>query len=299
MKSGAAYLNPLWPRRLGQRPVISKIRTLSVIRSFALHFVIICLALLWLSPLWMMLVFATHDESAIYADPQPVWIGNDFPDNFSRLNTKFDFLSAIFNSIVVAGSYTLLSLMLCSMAGYAFARYRFFGKQALFAMVLATMALPLMAVLIPQYLLVAKKMGMANTYVGVVLPYLANSMGVFFMRQIFLSLPQGVLDAARIEGAAEARIFWQIALPMVRPAVGALAIIIFLAGWNDYLWPLLVLTDKSMFTAPVAMGTLMGIARINYSVIMAGVVLMAMPFVVLFLFLQRQLVAGITLGSVK
>lgn len=263
------------------------------------HLVLLGLALFWLMPIWMMLVFATHGEAAIYNSPQPYWPGIELLDNLERLSSKFNFLRAILNSSIVASAFTALSLILSSLTGYAFARYEFVGKKLMFSMIVATLAIPLMAVVIPQYTLVAREMQLANSYVGVILPYLANSMGVLFMRQIFLGVPQELIDAARIEGASEARVFWQIVIPIVKPALAALAIMLFLIGWNDYLWPLLVLTDKDMFTAPVAMGTLMGIARINWSVIMVGVVLMSMPFIILFLFLQRHLIAGITQGAVK
>ncbi|WP_245453123.1 carbohydrate ABC transporter permease [Meiothermus taiwanensis] len=132
-----------------------------------------------------------------------------------------------------------------------------------------------------------------------ILPSLANSLGVFFMRQNFLSLPASLLEAARIDGAGEFRIFFRIAVPLVLPAMAALAIILFLASWNDYLWPLLVLSDREMQTAPVALGSLIGLTRVSWGGIMVGAVMTTLPFLVLFLFLQRYFIAGITAGGVK
>jgi lactose/L-arabinose transport system permease protein len=269
------------------------------IKSVILHLMMLLIALLWLAPIWLMLVFSSHDESAIYASPPPLGLGTEFINNFTNLNEKMDFVTAITNSVIVAGTFTFLSMILTSLAGYALARFSFKGKTVAFALIIGTLTIPMMAVVIPQYTLVARDLGMANSYIGVLLPYLANSLGVFFMRQMFLSLPQEVLDASRVDGASESRIFFEIALPMVRPGMAALAIILFLTAWNDYLWPLLILTDSSMFTAPVAMGTLLGIARVDWSMIMVGVVMMSLPFLLLFLILQRQLIAGITAGAVK
>ncbi len=277
----------------------SRYRAINLIKSLSLHLMMLSVALLWLAPIWLMLVFSSHDESAIYATPPPIGLGSEFINNFNSLNEKMDFVTAITNSIIVSGTFTFFSMILTSLAGYALARFTFKGKTLAFALIIGTLTIPMMAVIIPQYTLVARDLGMANSYIGVLLPYLANSLGVFFMRQMFLSLPQEVLDASRVDGASEGRIFFEIALPMVRPGMAALAIILFLTAWNDYLWPLLILTDSTMFTAPVAMGTLLGIARVDWSMIMVGVVMMSMPFLILFLILQRQLIAGITAGAVK
>lgn len=264
-----------------------------------LHLLLTPLALVWLAPLWLMVVFATHPESAIFSADIPLLPGTTFADNLARLQADTNFLRALLNSVIAAGGFTLLSLLLTSMAGYAFARFAFRGRGVLFIVVMATLTIPLFAVVIPQYILVARVLGLTNSYVGLVLPYLANSLGIFFMRQIFMALPETLFEAARVEGAGEFYIFFRIALPLARPAMAALAIILFLTAWTDYLWPLLVLSDRSMYTAPVALGTLVGLTRVSWGGIMVGAVLMTVPFLVLFLFLQRYFVAGITAGAVK
>jgi lactose/L-arabinose transport system permease protein len=266
---------------------------------FWLHLLLTPLALLWLAPLWLMLVFATVPEQQIFSTPVPLLPGGFFMENFRDLQADTDFLRTLFNSVAVSGIYTLLSLLLTSMAGYAFARFQFFGRSAIFTLVIATLTIPYFVVVIPQYILVAREFSLTNSYIGVVLPLLANSLGIFFMRQNFLSLPQSLLDAARVDGAGEYRIFFQIALPLVSSAMAALGIILFLTAWNDYLWPLLILTQKEMYTAPVALGTLIGLTRVSWGGIMVGAVLMTVPFLILFLFLQRYFVAGITAGAVK
>lgn len=266
---------------------------------FWLHLLMTPLALLWLAPLWLMLVFSTVPEREIFSVPVPLIPGGHFMENFRDLQADTNFLRTLWNSIAVSGIYTLLSLLLTSMAGYAFARFRFFGRGAIFTLVIATLTIPYFVVVIPQYILVAREFNLTNSYVGVVLPLLASSLGIFFMRQNFLSLPQSLLDAARVDGAGEYRIFFQIALPLVSSAMAALGIILFLTAWNDYLWPLLILTQREMYTAPVALGTLLGLTRVSWGGIMVGAVLMTVPFLVLFLFLQRFFVAGITAGAVK
>lgn len=329
-------------------------------RSFWLHLAITPLALLWLAPLWLMLVFATLPETGIFSTPTPLVPGGEFMNNLQNLQADTNFLRTIFNSVLVSGVYTLLSLILTSMAGYAFARFNFVGKGVVFALVIATLTIPYFVVVIPQYILVAREarwllaaivlalilgalalgfsawsqrlsrqaqlggwaafaiaavalvalslpslgnlfaeVRLTNTYWAVILPALANSLGVFFMRQNFLAVPVSLLEAARIDGASEWRIFFQIAFPLVRPAMAALGIILFLTAWNDYLWPLLVLNDKEAYTAPVALGTLVGLTRVSWGGIMVGAVLMTVPFLILFLFLQRYFLAGITAGAVK
>lgn len=269
------------------------------IQSWLLNVSLLPLALLWLMPLYLMIVFATRPDFEIFSTPTPLSFGPHFMSNFRDLQARTNFVRAIGNSVMVSGLFTFFSIIVTSMAGYAFARFRFAGRNVIFTIVIATLTLPYLAVVIPQYILIAREFRISNTYFAVVLPYLANALGVFFMRQNFLSLPQAMLDAARVDGAGELRIFAQIALPLVRPAMAALAIILFLTAWTDYLWPLLVLSEPSMQTAPVALASLIGLTRISWGGIMVGAVLMTVPFLLLFLFLQRYFVAGITAGAVK
>lgn len=267
--------------------------------SLGLHGLLTPLALLWLAPLWLMLVFSTLPEHEIFRVPTPLLPGGGFFENLASLQADTNFFRALANSLLVSLLYTLGGLLLSALAGYALAVYRFRLQGLVFSLVVATLTIPYFVVLIPQYILVARELKLTNTYWGVVLPFLANALGVFYMRQVFLSLPSSLLDAGRVDGASEGRIFFQIALPMVTPSLAALALILFLNAWNDYLWPLLVLSQKEMYTAPVALGTLIGLTRVSWGGIMVGSVLMTAPFLVLFLLLQRYFVAGITAGAVK
>ncbi|MGK9234295.1 carbohydrate ABC transporter permease [Inquilinus limosus] len=256
-------------------------------------------ALLWLAPLYLMAVFATLPDYAIFSPELPLIPGGNLLENWAFLDDTAKFGRAMLNSIGIATFSAVASLLLTSMAGYAFARFQFVGKQAAFSLLVATLTVPYAVVIIPQYVLVARDLGLSNTWIAVIVPPLFNSIGVLFMRQTFLSLPQELLDAARIDGAREGRIFFTIALPLVRPSMAALAIILFLASWNNYLWPLLVATQPGARTAPVALGSLIGLNVVPWGALMVGAMLLTLPMIVVFIFLQRYFVAGITAGAVK
>ncbi|GGO34627.1 carbohydrate ABC transporter permease [Deinococcus humi] len=267
--------------------------------AFWLHLALLPLALLFLAPLWIMAVFSTHPETAIFSPNPPLWFGGAFLENFRGLQADTNFIRTLFNSTAIATLYTVFSMLLTSMGGYAFAKFDFPGKNWLFGLILATLTIPAFVTIIPQFILVARDLKLSNTYWAVILPTLANTIGIFYMRQAFQTVPSDLLNAARIDGASEGRIFWQIALPIVRPALAALAILLFLASWNDYLWPLIVLTQKDSYTMPVALGTLVGLTRVSWGGIMVGTAIATIPFLALFLSLQRHFVAGIAGGAVK
>ncbi|UQN09829.1 carbohydrate ABC transporter permease [Deinococcus sp. QL22] len=267
--------------------------------SLLLHAALIPLALLFLAPLYLMVVFSTHSDSAIFSPSPPLSLGGAFRENFSQLQADTNFVRALGNSIVISTLYTLVSMLLTSMAGYAFSKYVFPGRNILFGLILATLTIPSFVTIIPQFILVARDLHLSNTYWAVILPTLANTIGIFYMRQAFQTVPDDLLHAARIDGANEWRTFWQIALPVVRPTLAALAILLFLSSWNDYLWPLIVLTQKDSYTMPVALGTLVGLTRVSWGALMVGTTIATLPFLALFLALQRHFVAGIAGGAVK
>jgi lactose/L-arabinose transport system permease protein len=267
--------------------------------TIGLHALLIPLALLWLMPLWLMFTYSTLPESEFFRASVPLLPSYAFADNWAALESQTPFIRPLFNSIVTSSLFTVISVLLTSMAGYAFARFRFFGRDALFMLVVATLTIPFLVVIIPQFVLVARDLRLSNTWIAVIVPPLFNSVGVFFMRQNFLAVPQEMLDAARVDGAGEFQIFWRIALPLVIPALAALAIILFLFSWNSFLWPLLILSRPEAQTAPVALGALVGLNRVFWNAIMVAAMLMTLPMLVLFLSLQRYFIAGITAGAVK
>jgi lactose/L-arabinose transport system permease protein len=268
-------------------------------RQVALHAVLGPLALVWLFPLWMMVVFSTMPENGIFSPNIELLPGDRFWANFQELQAETGFLRTLFVSVVVALVTTALSILLTSMAGWALVRYRFGAKWLVTALIFGTLTLPYFVVVIPQFIMVARDMGLTNTWFALIVPPLFNSLGVLFMRQAFSMMPGELFDAAQVEGVKEWQIFTRVAMPMAKPTLAALAIILFLASWNNYLWPLLIASDPSMMTAPVALGTLIGFTRVSWAAIMTGAVLLTLPMVLVFVFLQRFFMSGITAGAVK
>ncbi|CAN7498493.1 carbohydrate ABC transporter permease [Rhizobium rhizogenes] len=268
-------------------------------RSIALHALLVPLALIWLFPLWMMFIFSTMPDEGIFSPSIILTPSTSFLDNVKNLQADTNFFGALTISIVVAIVYTILSVFLTSMAGWALARYRFVGQSLVIGIILGTITLPYSVVIIPQFIMVAKNFGLANTWVALIVPPLFNSLGVLFMRQAFSMMPAELFDAARVEGVKEWQIFLRIALPLARPTMAALAIILFLASWNNYLWPLLINSRPGMMTAPVALGTLIGLTKVSWGGIMAGAVMLTAPILVIFVLLQRHFIAGIAAGAIK
>jgi lactose/L-arabinose transport system permease protein len=274
-------------------------RRTRLIQSIALHVVITAGALLFLMPIFWMVLSATKANNVILSLPPTFTFGSALAANWADLVDDLPFLRNVVNSVGIAVIYTLVATLVCAMGGYALAKFRFFGRGAVFTLILVALTIPFEVRIIPQYLLIARDMGLTNTWWAIILPGLANALGIFFMRQNMLSVPSELLEAARIDGASEARIFAQVVLPIMQPALAAVGIVLLLFQWNDFLWPLLVLTSREAYTIPVALGTLVGLTRVSWGGIMVGTAIATIPFLIMFLFLQRYFVAGITAGAVK
>ncbi len=270
-----------------------------LLQSIALHAVMLPLALLFLLPIVWMLIAATLPNNEILAAPPTLLPGVHLAENWRELNNDLNFTRAVANSVGISIIFTVTATLVAAMSGYAFAKFRFAGRGILFTIVIAALTIPFEVRAIPQYLLVARDLGLGNTWWAIILPWLAYPLGVFFMRQNMLSVPSDLLEAARIDGAGEMRIFAQIVLPIMRPALAAVAIVLFLFQWNDYFWPLLILSQKDAYTIPVALGTLVGLTRVSWGGIMVGTAIATLPFLILFLWLQRYFIAGITAGAIK
>ena len=247
----------------------------------------------------MMLVFATQPENAIFSSHHPAPPRRPVLRTISSNPGRHQFLAHHLRFGHVAVIYTVLSVFLTSMAGWALARYHFVGKGMVLAIILGTLTLPYFVVVIPQFIMVARDFGLSNTWFALIVPPLFNSLGVLFMRQSFSMMPGELFDAARVEGVKEWQIFLLVAMPLARPTIAALCIILFLASWNNYLWPLLINNRPDMMTAPVALGSLIGLTRVSWGGIMTGAVLLTAPMLVVFVLLQRHFVAGIAAGAIK
>ncbi|MDQ6635525.1 MAG: carbohydrate ABC transporter permease [Gemmatimonadota bacterium] len=202
------------------------------------------------------------------------------------------------NSAIVAVLTTTCALAINSSAGYAFAKLRFRGRDRTFRVLAAGLAIPVQVAMLPLFLLI-KSLGLVNSYGGVIIPGLASIFGIFLVRQYALAIPDDLLDAARIDGAGEFRVFRSIVLPTIRPVLATLGLWTFLATWNDFMWPLIVLSDDRRYTLPVALAGLMGEHAQDVELMMAGAVITVLPVLILFLMLQRYYVEGVTEGSVK
>jgi len=202
------------------------------------------------------------------------------------------------NSVAVCLVITLLHLLFDSLAGYAFAKKEFRGRSLLFGAMVATMMVPGQVLMVPLFILLSR-MGLVDTLTAVVLPALAGPFGIFMMRQHIRSIPDDLLDAARIDGCSEARIFFSIVLPLSAPMLATLGIFVFVTHWNAYLWPLIVLYSNEAYTLPVGLATLQGKHMVNYGLLMAGASLAALPMIVAFVCFSRAFVKGLTAGAVK
>lgn len=219
-------------------------------------------------------------------------------ENYVHVWERIPFGRQLMNTVLFAGVVTAVSVVLDSMAGYAFARFDFPGKNILFVVVLITLMVPIQVTFIPLYSLLVD-LGWVNTFHGLIIPRVADAFGIFFFRQFFLGLPKDLEDAARIDGAGEARIFAQIMLPLASPAVLTIAMFNLIANWNDLLWPLMVTTTPDMQTLPAGLALFRGEHVTDYGLLMAGSVLALLPMVVAFLFVQRRFIEGIATSGMK
>lgn len=251
------------------------------------------------SPFIWMALSSLKSEGEIRQVP-PTWIP-EAPtlDNFRELFDRLDFPQFFTNSAVVAIAVTAGNVVFCSMLGYVLAKFDFAGKKLLFRLVLGTLMIPGMVTLVPLFVLVAN-MGLVNTYFGLILPFLAAPFGVFLMRQFFLGIPDELIDAARVDGAGEARIFVTIVMPLAKPALATLGILTFLGSWNNFLWPLVVATTEDKYTLPVALALYStGQNQTDFGLLLAGAVVVVVPVLVVFLILQRHFVQGVAMTGIK
>jgi multiple sugar transport system permease protein len=227
--------------------------------------------------------------------PEPHW------ENYARLFAEFPYARWYSNSLMVAVVTTVLATFFSALGGYGFAKFEFRFRQPLFAVVIGALIVPQLATLIPSYLEMAY-FGWIDSYIALVVPAAAPAFGIFLMRQYFVQgVPAEIIDAARIDGSGEFNTFLQVALPLVRPAIGAFGIYQFLGTWNSFLWPLIIIQSSSRVTLPLGLATLTlsGFLQDHWGIQMAGIVLSLVPIFILFVILQRQFIAGLTLGAVK
>ena len=263
-----------------------------------LHSLLILGLLLALTPLWWMIAASLMPSGEANSIPPRLWPSAITFEHYATLFTRLDLARYGLNSALLASAVTVISLFINSMAGYAFAKFRFRGRDRLFRGLLAALVIPAQAAMLPLFLLL-KQFGLINTYGGVIIPGMASIFGIFLIRQYLLAIPDSLLDAARMDGAGEFRIYWSLVLPLCRPILVTLAIFTFMGAWNDFMWPLIVLTDSARYTLPVALANLLGEHVQDTELMMAGSVLTILPIMLLFVALQKYYIAGILLGGIK
>nr|WP_309104061.1 carbohydrate ABC transporter permease [Microbacterium sp.] len=247
---------------------------------------------------WMYLG-SVKTQQELIRRPPTWWPETITWDNFVAWFTRLDFGTFFYNSVVVAGFTVIGTLLFCSLVGYALAKLEFAGKRALFALVLVTLMVPGVVTFIPLFVVISN-LGMVSTHAALILPFLAGPLGVFLMRQFINEIPDALIEAARIDGANELRIFATIVLPLCKPALATLAILTFLGSWNNFLWPLVVAQSEDMYTLPVALSLYsVGQNATNYGVLLAGSVLVITPVLLLFIALQRYFIQGIAVTGIK
>jgi multiple sugar transport system permease protein len=256
-------------------------------------------ALLMLAPFWFMFVFATHSRTEIFSLPPPMWFGDDLLANLRILGEKIPFWRNLGWSLYVALASTALTLLFCSMGGYAFAMFEFRFKKALFALVMGTMLLPSFMSMIPTFM-VMDALGWIDQPRALYIPGAASAFGIFLMRQYVLSaVPRELIEAARMDGCGELGIYARVVLPLLKPALGTLGLVTFIGSWNNFIGPLIVLRSPENYTLPLALRSLQSPADTEWGALMAGAAVATLPLLVLFGLASRQLIAGLTVGAVK
>lgn len=260
--------------------------------------VLIVTAFVFVVPFYYMIVAASRPMAEMNRTPPPLLPGPDLWSNIVKAVQEQNIGLALVNSLIVSGLVTITTVLLCTLAGYAFAKLRFRGRGALFAVALGTMMIPPSLGVVPLYSLMAD-LGLAGSLASVILPSLVAAFGVFFMRQYLLqSLPDELLEAAKIDGATSLRTYWSVVLPIARPGMAVLGMLTFMTSWNDFFWPVITLNSTNP-TVQVALNNLGSGYVPDTSVIMAGTLVGTAPVIVVFLLLGRQIVGGIIAGAVK
>ncbi|MFC7680954.1 carbohydrate ABC transporter permease [Paenibacillus sp. GCM10028914] len=263
--------------------------------AFALMVIV---SLFTLFPLFWLFSSSLKDISEIFINP-PIWIPSTLHwENFRELFVERKFGIITWNSFLLSTTSTIIALIFCSLAGFAFAKYKFKGKKFLFVLVLASLMIPHEATMVPLFS-IYKNMHLIDNIWGVILPDLANAFGIFFMRQYCMSLPDEMMEAARIDGCSEFKIFRRIVLPNLRSGFAGLGIILFVKQWNNFLWPSVILRSQENMTLSVALKALEDSNNTPYHLIMAGSVISVLPLLIIVLIFQKQLIAGMIDGAIK
>jgi multiple sugar transport system permease protein len=262
------------------------------------HLLLAPIALLFLMPLLQMVMASFKTDAEIRQFP-PTWFPTDPTiSGYVALFQQSSILRWMLNSTLVTSVAIVSNLVLCSLAGYGFARMKFLGRNFSFVALIATIMIPTQLLMVPLFILMTK-VHIVNTLPALMLPWLASAFGVFLMRQFFLTLPRELEEAARLDGCSALGVFWRVILPLAKPAMTTLAIFTLLGAWNDLIWPLIAVQNQDLYTMQIGIANFQGTRRAEWQMIMAGNVIATMPMVIFFLAAQRQFVATMTFSGMK
>jgi putative chitobiose transport system permease protein len=271
----------------------------SQVKNIGTYTILIAIAIVTLFPLfWLVSTALKSQTENIFQSPPQLFPSQPTFENFVSVWQSNPFGQYLFNSTLVAVLTVGLNLLFCALAAYPLARLSFPGRDWIFIAIISTIMIPFQIVMIPLYILTVQ-LGLRNTYLGIIFPSLASAFGIFLLRQAFMSVPKEMEEAARIDGCSELGIWWHVMLPAVRPALVTLAIFVFIGSWSDFLWPLIVIQDESLYTLPLGVAKLAGTFSLDWRLVAAGSVISILPVMILFLFLQRYIVPTETGSGVK
>jgi ABC-type glycerol-3-phosphate transport system permease component len=271
-----------------------QIRIVQVLANAVLLFAVFLLII----PYLYMISASFKEGSEIFSIPIKLLPEGLYAGNYELLFGKTNFPRWFLNSVFVSLSRMAIAILVSVMAGYAFAKFDFRFKNLLFILVLATLTLPIYVLIVPLYDMMVT-LGWTDRYIALILPFAAQAIGVFLARQYLLSIPDEILDAARVDGANEWVVFWRVVLPISTPVMAVLGILFFTTAWNDFIWPLVVMTEDSKFPVALGLPTLLGPYSQEYGAVMAGSFLSTLPIIIVFLIAQRRFIEALTAGAVK
>ena len=278
-------------------------KKMSLSRKILMYILLTMIALVFMFPLIWMLVSSFKDDAGIFSDITglkaflPSFKAEVF-FNYQEVLGRIPLVKAMLNSLSYIVVVIVLGLIVNSMAGYAFARLDFPHNNLIFSMLLAVMVIPAQTVMLPQFSIIYK-MGLSNSYLALILPAIASPMYIFLFRQNFLGIPESIEEAAKLDGASALRIFFQLIMPLAKPIYATVTILVFIALWNDFVWPVMVISDTGKQTIQMALSSLFSISPVNYGNVMAGLTIVTIPVLIIFLSLQKYYVAGVASTGAK
>lgn len=273
-------------------------KSINLLKKVGFYLLLIIGAVIMLMPFLWMLSTSLKNEGATMVLPPEFIPKEPTMENYKEVVELFPMMRFLFNSLFVAILTTVGQIILSSMAGFAFARMQFKGRDQLFLLYLATMMVPVQVTMIPQFILL-QSIGWINTYQALIVPSIFGVFGTFLMRQAMLSIPKELEEAAFMDGANHFQVFWRVILPMVKPTIATLTIFTFMGSWNSYLWPLIVISSEELATLPLGLSMLQGRWATDWNLMMAGVVISVVPILIVYLFAQRYFIQGMTMSGMK